>query len=82
MVIPMTPTAPPLAAVIAGHLESRGISEQTAAAQTNIPRTTLRRRLAGVQPFTADEVFALSRLLNTTASKLRREAEQAARTAA
>lgn len=74
--------APPLAAVIARCLDSRGITEYTAAKETNIPRTTLTRKLAGVGPFNADEIYAISRLLNMSASKLWREAEAEARRAA
>jgi transcriptional regulator with XRE-family HTH domain len=61
--------------VITEALAGAGISQNQAALLTGISRETLRRRLAGAT-FDVDELAAVARILDTTASELMARAEQ------
>lgn len=71
-----TTQADRLAAIVDTALATAGISVKSASESAHIPRETLRRRLAGVTPFTIDELHALAAVLDTTPSALMRQAEQ------
>lgn len=58
----MTRTEQVAAAVETARVAA-GMSEVALADATNIPRSTLKRRLAGASPFTIDELDAISAAL-------------------
>ena len=55
-----------------------GTNTNRLAAASGVPYVTLHRKLAGHKPFTTVELVAIAQALDTTASTLMREAEQAA----
>jgi transcriptional regulator with XRE-family HTH domain len=67
-----------LAATVAARLEAAGITQRAAADATQIPLTTLNRRLSGATPFNYGELAAVALLLGTTPSELAAAAEAAA----
>jgi len=68
----------PLAQVVTVALNDAGLSENTTAKRTGIPRSTLRRRLMTGDFHYETELWPVARLLSTTPSALVALAEDAA----
>lgn len=69
------PAAEGIARAVAEALADAGISHKAAADAALIPRTTLRRKLAGASPFTIPEIARLATVLGLTPSDLMARAE-------
>lgn len=64
-----------VAAEVRAVLAREGITRAAVATATELPKTSLARRLAGVRPFTVAELDAIGRLVGVTGSELLARAE-------
>lgn len=62
-------------------MTAAGLTELNLSERTDIPRTTLRRRLSGASPFTVSELSAIGELLEMPVSLILARAEGRARSA-
>lgn len=65
-----TDTDRQVADAVSSQLRAAGIAQRTAAEQTGIPFTTLRRRLTGLASFKLSELARLAALLDVTVAAL------------
>lgn len=72
-----TPTPREIAAAVSHRMDTAGVSLREVSRETNIPLTTLTRRLNG-SPFLSTELAALASLFGVPVSRLVSEAESIA----